>query len=471
MKIITFILLFFYCSIGIAQTPQPIYPTSNYDGTAFGREVKIYGDEFLISSRNPPQLLGGSGKVFLFKETNDVITQTAFFYPTDALVTDNFGVSIAIENDLVAIGSPFHDANFDNSGAVYLYKRTNGIWNLLQKITAYDGAIDDNFGSFVTIHNNQLFISAKNDDLVLNSQSEDGSVYIYDVDGTNVTFSQKFPGPTSSQFGTKIEIENNKMVIENSHASSDGIFFSTYTYDGTNWTLQNTTDAIGDLEQLYYDFSLSNNQLFVLITSFFGERKFQIYDDIDNSWILSTSTYITESPDQRFSKIEVVGDVMLLGSTDYIVMTERKFPVLLYKKVDGTWLYQNTFYGLGEDATDDQFGYSIALSSNFAVIGAPQEGAIATGKAYYFGGFLNTNNFQENAFQIFPNPVKEFVNVKNNSAFEIDTVELYSITGKLLFTKNSNFDQISLAQFSTGMYFLKLNFNKTGTQTFKILKN
>ncbi|MBK9224637.1 MAG: FG-GAP repeat protein [Flavobacterium sp.] len=85
-----------------------------------------------------------------FKLTNDELLQTDVLYPSDALTSDNFGASISIQNDFIAIGSPNHDANSNNSGAVYLYKRANNIWELIQKITAIESG--RSLWHFVKIH-------------------------------------------------------------------------------------------------------------------------------------------------------------------------------------------------------------------------------------------------------------------------------------------------------------------------------
>lgn len=463
MKNFTLTLLFFISANLVAQVPQTIFPTSGYNGTYFGRDVKISNNEILISSANAPTEIGGSGKVFLFNLANNLLNQTAFFYPTDALVTDNFGSSIAIENNLIAIGSPYHDSNFQNSGAVYVYKKTNGIWELLQKITANDAALDDHFGSFVSIHNNQILISATNDG--------NGSVYVYDFNESTYSFSEKITIANSWKFGSKIEIENNKMVILSNILDSNAVFFATYTFNGTNWIIQNATLPLGSLEENIKDFSLSNNRLYLISSSIFNNGKINIYDDIDNIWSFTSATNVNIFPDQVFTKIEVFANTMLLGSTEYILQTERKFPVLIYKNINNNWTYQNYVYGFGETNNDDHFGACLALSENLAVVGAPQEGvAYNAGQAYYFDTFLDRKSFEKSSLYLYPNPISDILNIKNDSELTIDGVNLYSVNGNLLLSQKSSLEQLSLTNFPTGMYFLKVHFSNNTETTYKVLK-
>jgi len=472
MKNFTFILVLFIIPNVFAQTPQSIFPTSVFNGTNFGREVTIFNDEIVVSSANAPTQIGGSGTVYLFKITNNILQQTADFYPSDALVTDNFGASVAFENDLLAIGSPNHDSNFQNSGAVYVYKRTNETWQLLQKISAADGAVNDNFGTFVKIHNNQLFISATNDDAVSDSQQNEGSVYVYTLNETSYSFLQKITTPNSLQFGSKIEAENNKMVILSRNNATNGIFLATYTFNNTNWTPQNVTPILGTLEEIIHDFSLSNNRLFLVVSTLGQNGTIKIFDDVNTTWNFTSQITLTQFTDQIYTKIEVAAETMLLGSTNYILQNERKFPVLIYKKINNNWTYQNPIYGLGLDGQDDYFGASLALSNNFAVVRSPREGApFSIRKAYYFDSNLDINTFEKNTIQLYPNPSSDLIFVKNNSTYTIQSFEVFSVTGNLLATQNSNLEQISLHNYPSGVYFIKLRFNDTLTATYKILKN
>lgn len=470
MKKITLAFLLFAASNVLAQTPQDFFPTSDYNGTRFGRDVKISNGEILVSSANPPTQIGGSGRVFLFKLTENTLQQTNTFYPADALVTDNFGASISIENDLIAIGSPYHDANFENAGAVYLYKRTNGTWEFLQKITATDAEANDNFGSFVKIHNGHLLISAINDDIISDSGENNGSVYDYTFDGTSWVSFEKITVQGKSKFGSKIEAEGNKIIISSYETQTNGMSFATYSYTDTGWQMLDLILTLGSLEETIQDFSLSNDRLFVVSNILDNNGKIYILDSVNNIWGIITQINLDQFPDQLYTKIEVSDDTMLLGSTAYILQQERKFPLLLYKKVNDVWNYQDHFYGVGEMDQDDHFGGAIALDGNLAIVGAPEEGPISTGKAYYFDTTLGVTGFEKNSIQLYPNPSTDLVYIKNNSGNTITNAEIYSVTGSLLSTQYSNLEQLSLADFPVGMYFIRLTFDGKITENHKIIK-
>ena len=74
---------------------------------------------------------------------------------------------------------------------------------------------------------------------------------------------------------------------------------------------------------------------------------------------------------------------------------------------------------------------------------------------------------QNDKLHIFPNPVKDDIFIK--SLWQIDRVEIYSLTGDLLLSENHFIDKISVSALPRNVYLLKVYTNK-GFFTSKILK-
>jgi len=72
-------------------------------------------------------------------------------------------------------------------------------------------------------------------------------------------------------------------------------------------------------------------------------------------------------------------------------------------------------------------------------------------------------------FQLYPNPVNEVLHIQNNSAKIIESVEVFSITGQLLFRRN-NSEEINMSQLNTDIYFVKLTTEEGVTITKKVVK-
>lgn len=466
MKKITFAILGFASQFMCAQTPVAFSPTSDFSGGNFGSHVQTSNGEILVSSGNA-LLPGGEqpGKVYLFKMGSNGLEQTNAFYPNDALFSDNFGSSFTIKDDFIAIGSPNHDANFENTGAVYVSKKTNNVWSALQKITAPDGAVNSRFGSITKIHNNHLFISAIGEFF-----TGQGAVYVYNFDGNSWVFSQRLTVPGLQNLGVRIEAANDKIVVLSGMNGASN--FNTFTLQNGSWVLQSSIYAGATLEENLADMCLSNNQLYVIYANLNMYHRIAIFNDVNNSWVGTDANIQTPGAfsGQKYTTLKVSGDTMLLGSTGYTLQFARKFPLLLFKKINDNWVYQTAIYGNGASNQDDYFGASIDIDGDFAVVGAPKEGIIATGNAYYFDATLSTEKFEKKLSIVYPNPTSDLIFIKNNSQNVLEKVEIFSINGSLIASQNSNLEQISTLTLSAGVYFLKLHYSNEIEETFKIFR-
>ncbi|WP_412984033.1 aryl-sulfate sulfotransferase [Pontimicrobium sp. IMCC45349] len=79
---------------------------------------------------------------------------------------------------------------------------------------------------------------------------------------------------------------------------------------------------------------------------------------------------------------------------------------------------------------------------------------------------LNIDDFELNMASIYPNPVKDKLNVKSNQ--EVQKLEIYNLLGKLVL-ENSNSNSLDMGHLTPNLYLLKIHSNNTIT-TKKIIK-
>jgi len=123
-----------------------------------------------------------SGSVYLFSGSGTNWTQQTKLTASDADTSDYFGYSLAFSNNgILAVGAFGDDVTgSDNKGSVYLFSGSGTNWTEIKKLTAYDAAAGDNFGSSVAFSNNGLLaIGAYLDDVT--GSDNKGSVYLYDL--------------------------------------------------------------------------------------------------------------------------------------------------------------------------------------------------------------------------------------------------------------------------------------------------
>ena len=448
-------------SLHAQTTLSGFYPSSNSSGASFGSKTALHDNTYIVSSEtfgtNP-------GKVFVFSKVNQVINQDAVLYPTDAATTDQFGQSISVFGDYIAVGSPFHDAGFADAGAVYMYKKINNVWTFDQKITAFDAAANKKFGTCVKMLGTSLFISAPNDQNSISS----GSIYVYSFNGTNWSYQQKLNVTLTGQLGLKFDVQGNLLV-----AADDLGTLYTFTFNNT-WSLSDSTLYIGNLEYDIKDFMIDGNRLYITAVSPLNptDNGVLILNRVTNNWVYEPGIDVNYN-DFIVGKIAVSGTHMLVGHENYFLQIERKFPVRYYKKISNNWVFQTLLYGEGPINDDDKFGNAIALQDAEVLIGATNEGLLPFGKAYNYNlNLLSVPNFEKNIFSIYPNPTTNTITIENNSLFtSIPRLELYSMTGKMLLSTSTETSTLSLENFQSGIYLLKITSENGTFETHKIIKN
>jgi hypothetical protein len=82
---------------------------------------------------------------------------------------------------------------------------------------------------------------------------------------------------------------------------------------------------------------------------------------------------------------------------------------------------------------------------------------------------LGTSNFNDQAFNFYPNPVKDILNL--NYSKDITNVAVYNLLGQQVVTKNvnSNQSQIDMSHLTSGTYMVKITSNEQ-VKTIKVIK-
>lgn len=462
MKIKLLFISFLLANVVAAQTILSGFsPSSDYSSSSFGAKTALHDNTFVVSSQT--FFFTIPGKVYVFSKVNQIITQNAVLYPTDAVTTDQYGQSISVFGDYIAVSSPFHDEGFTNAGAVYIYKKINNVWTFFQKITAFDAAANDNFGTFVKMQGTSLFISAPNDQ----NTTSTGSVYVYSNNGTNWVFQQKING-VGFNLGIKFEVQSNLLV-----ASDAADNFHTFTFNGS-WIYSDSILNIGSLEYDVRDFVIDGNRLYITAVSPLNptDNAVVIRNRVNNDWVPEPGIDVNFN-DFIVGKIGVSGNHMLVGYGIYILQQERKFPVRYFKKVANSWVFQTNLFGDGPITIDDKLGNAISMQDAEVLIGAPEKGVLpTTGKAYNYNlNLLSVQSLEENSFSIYPNPTNGLISIENKNFNSIQRIELFSSTGKLLLNTSFETNTLSLENFQSGIYLLKITSENGSFETHKITKN
>ena len=216
-----------------------------------------------------------------------------------------------------------------------------------------------------------------------------------------------------------------------------------------------------------YGMKISDNQSFLM-----SNGDFAMYLQVRDLTPPNSYQYIDLPPfidenSYSYYGFDVNDGLLFVGRASNSLQEKR--PVMFHKKIGNQWQFQKTLYSNGPEGINDSFGTVLSTASGMAVFGAPDEGL--NGKAYFASeAALKNDSFYQNKISVFPNPVHNILNIKNDTA-DISKVDVYSITGKLLLSVDGNLNEINLENLDSGMYFVKITTQDGNNQSFKIIKN
>jgi len=155
----------------IASDPLP-------GGDIFGNSVSISGNTAIVGA--PFNDTGGqsTGNAYIFERDpiTGVWSETQKLAASDAAARDAFGFSVSISGDNVIVGAS--GFGFPKTGFALNFQRdpVTGVWSEIQKLTASDAAVGDEFGLSVSVSGVNGIVGAQfNDD----AGPDSGSTYVF----------------------------------------------------------------------------------------------------------------------------------------------------------------------------------------------------------------------------------------------------------------------------------------------------
>jgi len=212
---------------GSTWTQQAEISPSTVNNSHCGGSVAISGDTIVIGCETPYN--GGSQSAYVYVRTGIAWSYQAKL--TAFLSGGAFGSSVSISGDTVLIGDYLDGALGLYSGSAYVYTRTGNSWSQQAKLLAADGAQGDEFGFSVSINGNTVAIGAPSPRLDVNTHLH-GSGYVFVRSGT--TWAQQAKLNPSQQlngdgFGRSISISGNTVIV----GANGGVYL--FDRGGTTW--------------------------------------------------------------------------------------------------------------------------------------------------------------------------------------------------------------------------------------------
>lgn len=207
--------------------------------TGLGYSIDVYGNTLVVGNYLDSPIGSQSGSVYVYVLENSVWALQQVLSAPDGAANDNFGVSVSITQDTIAVGSYRDDTTSGtDSGSVYVYTRSSTTWDLQQKLLPDSGS--DWLGFCVDMGPDIIVVGAPRDNA---GATQNGSVYVYTRTGTTWNLQQKIVPTigTGDQAGTSIALDGNLLAIGipgNDVFSTDFGAVHTYVFSGGSWQFQ-----------------------------------------------------------------------------------------------------------------------------------------------------------------------------------------------------------------------------------------
>lgn len=150
----------------------------------FGYSVAIDGAFIIVGAPYDDDTAAGSGSVYVFKKDSglDTWSQVSKVTAADPAADDRLGWSVDISGDYALAGSPLDDGVATNTGSAMVIKRDSGYdtWSRDTKLTASDTMANDQFGGSVAIYDDYIAVGARYEDNANGSNA--GAVYLFQRD-------------------------------------------------------------------------------------------------------------------------------------------------------------------------------------------------------------------------------------------------------------------------------------------------
>lgn len=302
--------------------------------------------------------------------------ETAKWGASDAEFGDRFGSSIAVSGDTAVIGAVWDDLGAAiDAGSVYVFVRIGGAWVEQQKLSAPNPATNGNFGGAVAIAGDTLVVRAR--------EPRSVSVFIR-VDGLwaeQQTLTSPVPGE-SDGFGAAVAVSGETIVVgartADQAATHAGVAYVFTRTDGI-WSHQQTLTA-SDAEAT--DFfggavALCGDRVLVGATgddNAGGTNAGAVYAFAREGEIWTEIQKLVASDpggfDEFGSSIAWTGDTAVIGVRwDDIAGLVDAGSAYVFTFADGVWSEQQKLTA-SDGALSDNFGYSVAVWEDTALIGA-----------------------------------------------------------------------------------------------------
>ena len=460
-----------------------IVPDDRQQGEWFAFSVSI--SEGIAIAGAP--FKGGKGAAYIAVFDKGNWREQVKLVAADLAAENWFGFSVSISEGTTIIGAPLHSlGDVKWTGAAYIFERQGKKeWKEKAKLVAEDAVEKAEFGHSVAISGDTAIVGAYLDPH--DGKNKAGSAYIFVRDGNNWTQQAKLTpddADDGKNFGKSVAIHKHTAIVgahlDNHSGSKSGSAYI-FVRVGDTWTQQAKLTASDAAARDEFGISVGISGSTAIVGSPFdddaGSKSGAAYIFGSNGGVWTERAKLTAgdaaAADEFGKAVAIDANRAIIGARLHDGRKPDSGAVYAFSRVAGAWVEQSKTIHK-KDAEADEFGNAVAISEDFAIIGAyrrnlPDKGGMCCdlgvdgGSAYIFHTEEDLNaplsvepsilmtttlgQVKRNAlFQNFPNPFNPETWIPYALAHDASVnIRIYDIQGQLV-------RQMGLGQQPAGSY-------------------
>lgn len=451
-----------------------------------GYSVDIDSDYAVIGANGAE---GGSVYVFQ-KQAEGIWKQIQKLKGSDTKNLDQFGVSVAIDGNIIVVGSAWSDLKLGeltlkDAGSAYIFEKKGDKWEEVKKITADDSFNEDQFGTSVDVSGQSIIIGSIWNDLDENGKKrrqDAGAAYIFEKENGSWVQKQKLTHDDRKPFdlfGVSVSIDESSAIIGSYRQGFNSNNKDYIEFAGAAYFFQKNSEGLWEEKQKLtakdrtegsffgYSVSLKNDVILIGaqehsldakgINSLRGSGAAYIFKNTGTEW--SQAQKLTASDRQKDAffgeSVYTDGSKCIIGAWGQKLNGDGQNALdtagaayIFEESGNGNWVEKEKLTPV-ERNIGDQFGISVAIDGEYAIGGAWGFDLNTDGNdlSWTGSGFIFANcekpNLKVSASQDFIRYGEDVIvsasgadyiewesGIKNNISFTPDKTDIYKVLGR-----------------------------------------
>lgn len=375
----------------------------------FGFSVAIDGNTAVVGAyladTSTPSVLEDTGAAYVYDRSGNTWTQTAkLIEPASALKIggESFGRSVAISGETIAVGSPFSDKNAStvDSGAVFVFVRSSGVWSQQAKLVGTETVASDKFGQSVSLDADTLLVGSPN--ATAGAALRGGAIYAFTRAGSVWTQQARLIASdpqNDAQLGESVDVSADSAVagaplFDTSFDVSGIDSGAAYVYSRSAgvWSAPTKLRAASPTDDGRFGHSVAVHSGTVVVGEHFrnGARgAAHVFTGSGASWSLQALLTASDAAAGDFfgHSVALLDDVAVIGAYGVNSSGTDRGTAYRFNRTGSAWSEVDKYFA-SDAADNDRFGFGVALTASGAIVGAPEDDVLAAsddaGSAYLF---------------------------------------------------------------------------------------